>query len=514
MPITVNNYNKFIKLNMLEKEIWFVTGSQDLYGEETLKQVAKDSQQIVEGFNASDKIPVSIVFKPTVKSPTEITDICLQASSTKNCIGIITWMHTFSPAKMWIKGLSVLNKPLCHLHTQFNAQVPWETIDMDFMNLNQSAHGDREFGHMMTRMRKNRKIIVGHWQEERIQKKLGNWARVAMGWNEFQNLNVARIGDNMREVSVTDGDKVEAQLRFGFSVNGYDSSDVVKHINILKQDDVEALMKEYEESYELSDKLKPGGAQRQSLIDAAKIELGLRGFLEEGGFKAFTDTFENLGELKQLPGIATQRLMADGYGFGAEGDWKTSALLRALKVMATGLNGGTSFMEDYTYHFTPQKAYVLGSHMLEICPSIADAKPSCEVHPLGIGGKEDPVRLVFNSPAGPAINVSLVDLGNRFRLVVNEVEAVEPMGKLPNLPVARVIWDAKPDLEIAATSWILAGGAHHTVYSQALTTEFMEDFAEMADIELVVIDKNTTIREFKNQLNANEAYYHLFKNKL
>ena len=514
MPTTVNNYNKFIKLNMLEKEIWFVTGSQDLYGEETLKQVAKDSQQIVEGFNASDNIPVKIVFKPTVKSPTEITDICLQASSTKNCIGIVTWMHTFSPAKMWIKGLSVLNKPLCHLHTQFNAEVPWETIDMDFMNLNQSAHGDREFGHMMTRMRKDRKIIVGHWQEDRIQKKLGNWARVAMGWNEFQNLTVARIGDNMREVSVTDGDKVEAQLRFGFSVNGYDSSDVVKHMNILTEDEVEALMKEYEESYELSDKLKPGGAQRQSLIDAAKIELGLRGFLEEGGFKAFTDTFENLGELKQLPGIATQRLMADGYGFGAEGDWKTSALLRALKVMATGLNGGTSFMEDYTYHFTPQKAYVLGSHMLEICPSIADAKPSCEVHPLGIGGKEDPVRLVFNSPAGPAINVSLVDLGNRFRLVVNEVEAVEPMGKLPNLPVARVIWDAKPDLEIAATSWILAGGAHHTVYSQALTTEFIEDFAEMAGIELVVIDKNTTIREFKNQLNANEAYYHLFKNKL
>ncbi|MFX0555179.1 L-arabinose isomerase [Maribacter sp. CXY002] len=499
---------------MADKEIWFVTGSQHLYGPETLKQVADNSQEIVRGLNASKHIPVNIVYKPTVKTPNEITDVCLQASSNKNCIGIITWMHTFSPAKMWIKGLSVLNKPLCHLHTQFNAEVPWETIDMDFMNLNQSAHGDREFGHMMTRMRKNRKIVVGHWQTDSVQQKLGNWSRVAMGWDEFQNLKVARIGDNMREVAVTCGDKVEAQLRFGFSVNGYDSSDVVAHMEKLSQKDIDALVAEYEDSYELSDKLKVGGEKRQSLLDAAKIELGLRAFLEEGDFKAFTDTFENLGELKQLPGIASQRLMADGYGFGGEGDWKTSALLRALKVMATGLEGGTSFMEDYTYHFTPERSYVMGSHMLEICPSIADGKPSCEVHPLGIGGKEDPVRLVFNSPAGPALNVSLVDLGNRFRLIVNEVDAVKPMGELPKLPVARVLWDAKPNLEVAATAWILAGGAHHTVYTQALTTEFIEDFAEMAGIELVVIDKNTNIRSFKDQLNANEAYFHLFKNNL
>ena len=499
---------------MAEKEIWFVTGSQHLYGPETLDQVAKNSKEIVEGLNKSAHIPLKIVYKPTVKTPQEITDICLEASSNKSCIGIITWMHTFSPAKMWIKGLSVLNKPLCHLHTQFNAEIPWESIDMDFMNLNQSAHGDREFGHMMTRMRKNRKIIVGHWQTERVQQKLGNWSRVALGWNEFQNLKVARLGDNMREVSVTEGDKVEAQFRFGFSVNGYDSSDVVKYIKSLDQKEVDALVENYEQSYELSDSLKEGGKQRSSLIEAAKIELGLRKFLDEGGFKAFTDTFENLGELKQLPGIATQRLMADGYGFGAEGDWKTSALLRAMKVMAEGLEGGTSFMEDYTYHFTPQKSYVMGSHMLEICPTIADGTPSCEVHPLGIGGKEDPVRLVFNSPAGPAINVSLVDLGNRFRLIVNEVEAVEPEGKLPNLPVARVLWDAHPNLEVAATGWILAGGAHHTVYTQALTTEFIEDFAEMAGIELVVIDRNTTIRDLKNQLNANEVYFQLFKNNL
>ncbi|HEA22248.1 hypothetical protein LCGC14_1037510 [marine sediment metagenome] len=497
---------------MNDKEIWFVTGSQHLYGPETLEQVAKNSQTIVEGFNASSHIPVNIVYKPTVKTPDEITDVCQEASADKNCIGIITWMHTFSPAKMWIKGLSILNKPLCHLHTQFNAEVPWKSIDMDFMNLNQSAHGDREFGHMMTRMRKNRKIIVGHWEVERIQEKIGNWTRVALGWNEFQNLKVARIGDNMREVSVTDGDKVEAQLRFGFSVNGYDSSDVTSHINELSDQQVSELIKTYESEYELADALLESGSKRQSLIDAAKIELGLRSFLEEGGFGAFTDTFENLGELKQLPGIATQRLMADGYGFGGEGDWKTSALLRAMKVMATGIEGGTSFMEDYTYHFTPQKAYVMGSHMLEICPSIADKKPTCEVHPLGIGGKEDPVRLVFNSPPGRAINVSLVDLGNRFRLIVNEVEAVVPMGELPKLPVARVLWDAKPDLEIAATAWILAGGAHHTVYSQALTTEFIEDFAEMAGVELVVIDKDTTIRQFKELLHANEAYYHTFQN--
>lgn len=497
-----------------EKEIWFVTGSQHLYGPETLAQVGKNSQTIVDGFNASAKIPVRIVYKSTVKTPREITDVCQEASADKACIGIITWMHTFSPAKMWIKGLSVLTKPLCHLHTQFNAEVPWESIDMDFMNLNQSAHGDREFGHMMTRMRKNRKIIVGHWEEARIQQKIGNWTRVALGWNEFQNLKVARIGDNMREVSVTDGDKVEAQLRFGFSVNGYDSSDVINYINKLTDKQVDELVKTYESDYNLTDELLESGSKRQSLIDAAKIELGLRSFLEEGGFNAFTDTFENLGELKQLPGIATQRLMADGYGFGGEGDWKTSALLRAMKVMATGMEGGTSFMEDYTYHFTPQKAYVMGSHMLEICPSIADKKPSCEVHPLGIGGKEDPVRLVFNSPAGPAINVSLVDLGNRFRLIVNEVEAVAPMGELPKLPVARVLWDAKPDLEIAATAWILGGGAHHTVYSQAITTEFIEDFAEMAGVEVVVIDKNTTVRQFKELLNANEAYYHLFQHKM
>ena len=501
-------------IDISKKEIWFVVGSQNLYGEETLKQVAVHSQEIAKGIDASSSVPVKVIYKSVAKSPSEITDICLEANTNKNCIGIIAWMHTFSPAKMWINGLSILKKPLCHLHTQYNAEIPWATIDMDFMNLNQSAHGDREFGYIMSRMRKKRKVVVGHLEDKRVQTKLGNWSRVALGWDEMQNLKVARFGDNMREVAVTCGDKVEAQIRFGMSVNGYDSSDIVNKMKLVTDAQVDALVAVYEESYTLAPKLQKGGEQRESLRDAAKIELGLRAFLEEGGFGAFTDTFENLGELKQLPGIATQRLMADGYGFGGEGDWKTAAMVRAMKVMNIGLEGGTSFMEDYTYHFTPEKSYVLGSHMLEICPSITDGKPSCEIHPLGIGGKEDPVRLVFNSPAGDAINVSLVDMGTRFRLIVNEVTAVKPMADLPKLPVARVLWDCKPNLDIAATAWILAGGAHHTVYSQAVTTEFMEDFADIAGIELVVIDNDTKIRNFKDTLNANEAYYHLFQHGL
>lgn len=503
-------------IDISQKEVWFVVGSQELYGEETLRKVAEHSQQIAKGLDASSHIPVKIVYKDVVKSPAQITNVCLEANSNKNCIGIVAWMHTFSPAKMWIGGLSILKKPLCHLHTQFNAEIPWASMDMDFMNLNQSAHGDREFGFIMSRMRKKRKVVVGHWEDERVQKKLGIWSRVVLGWDEFQNLKVARFGDNMREVAVTEGDKVEAQIRFGFSVNGFDSSDITKQIEKVTDADTDQLVAEYEASYTLAPALQKGGAQRESLVEAARIELGLRAFLVEGGFGAFTDTFENLGSLKQLPGIAVQRLMADGYGFGGEGDWKTAAMLRAMKVMNVGLEnqGGTSFMEDYTYHFTPQKSYVLGSHMLEICSSIADAKPSCEVHPLGIGGKEDPVRLVFNVAAGNAINASLVDMGNRFRLIVNEVEAVAPMADLPKLPVARVLWDCKPNLDIAATAWILAGGAHHTVYSQVLTTEYMEDFADIAGIELLVIDEKTTIRDFKDKINANEAYYHMFQHGL
>lgn len=501
-------------IDISNKEIWFVTGSQHLYGEETLNQVAKNSQEITNELDASSHIPVKIAFKPTVKTPEEITALCSAANASESCIGVITWMHTFSPAKMWIGGLSILNKPLCHLHTQFNAEIPWNDIDMDFMNLNQSAHGDREFGYIMSRMRIKRKVVVGHWQENSVQQKIGVWSRVALGWDEMRTLKVARIGDNMREVAVTDGDKVEAQIRFGISVNGYDSSDITSKIEKVSDQEINELIHIYETEYNLSESLKAGGNMRSSLVEAAKIEIGLRAFLEEGGFKAFTDTFENLGDLKQLPGLAVQRLMADGYGFGGEGDWKTAAMLRVMKVMAHGLEGGTSFMEDYTYHFTPEKAYVLGSHMLEICPTIADAKPNCEVHPLGIGGKSDPVRLVFNSPEGAAINASLVDMGNRFRLIVNKVEAVKPMGNLPNLPVARVLWDAKPNLDIAATTWILGGGAHHTVYSQALTIEYMEDFADITGIELLLIDEDTKVSTFKNTMNANEAYFNMFQHRL
>lgn len=499
---------------MENKVIWFVTGSQHLYGPETLKQVGANSAKIVEGLNAADAIPVHLVRKDVVTTPDSIQQLCLAANNDQNCIGIITWMHTFSPAKMWIRGLKQLQKPLCHLHTQFNAEIPWQSIDMDFMNLNQAAHGDREFGYIMSRMRKKRKIVVGHWSSASVQQRLGVWSRVALGWHELQQLKVARIGDNMREVAVTEGDKVDAQMRFGFSVNGYDTSDINACIEAVSEKPLNDLLEVYESEYRLTKALQKGGESRHSLKEAAKIEIGLRAFLEEGGFGAFTDTFENLDGMKQLPGIAAQRLMAEGYGFGAEGDWKTAALLRSMKVMAQGLEGGTSFMEDYTYHFTPERSYVLGSHMLEICPSIANDQPSCEVHPLGIGGKEDPVRLVFDGKPGPALNASLVDMGTRFRLIVNEVESTLPKEDLPNLPVARVLWDAKPNLEIAATAWILAGGAHHTVYTQALTTEYLEDFADMAGIEFLVIDEGTKVRSFKDQLNANEVYYHLFQHGL
>ncbi len=494
-----------------KKEIWFVTGSQHLYGAEVLKQVAAHAATIVDTWNAEAGFSAPMQLKPVVTDPDAILKVCLEAGASPDCVGLVVWMHTFSPAKMWIRGLNVLSKPLCHVHTQFNAAIPWENIDMDFMNLNQSAHGDREFGYLMTRMRKRRKIITGHWKSPELQAELGTWIRVALGWNEMQHLKVARLGDNMREVAVTEGDKVDAQIRFGTAVNGYDSSDVLRYLEGLSGSAVEALMEEYEAQYVLSPELRKGGEKRKSLEEAARIELALQSFLEEGGFGAFTDTFENLGNFVQLPGIAVQRLMAKGYGFGAEGDWKTAALLRAMKVMSGGMAGGTSFMEDYTYHFSGSRSLVLGAHMLEICPSIAAGKVSCEVHPLGIGGKADPVRLVFDGAAGPAINASLIDMGNRFRLLVNEVHSVDPEQQLPKLPVARVLWDPMPNLSVAASAWIMAGGAHHTVYTQALTTAYMEDFAEIAGIELLVIDEQTRMRDFKDLLHANEAYYQLFQ---
>lgn len=492
-------------------EVWFVTGSQHLYGEETLRQVAEHSIEIANAYNDSESIPVRIVFQPVLKTPDEIFKLCQEANNEDKCVGIIAWMHTFSPAKMWIGGLKILQKPMAHLHTQYNRDIPWSTIDMDFMNLNQSAHGGREFGFINSRMRLNRKVIVGHWQDEEVIQKLNIWSRVACAKQDMQGMKIARIGDNMREVAVTEGDKVSAQIKFGYSVNGYGLGDVETFMKQVSDAEVKRLIATYDELYSMMDSLKPGGVQRSFLEEAARIELGLRAFLEDGNFKGYTDTFENLHGLAQLPGIATQRLMADGYGFGAEGDWKTAALVRAMKVMATGMNAGTSFMEDYTYHFKPGNNSVLGSHMLEICPTIANGKSSCEIHPLGIGGKADPVRLVFNSPVGDAINASIIDLGDRFRLLVNEVKAIEVEEPLPNLPVARVLWKPLPDLKTAAASWILAGGAHHTCYSQAVNTEFMEDFADMFDIEMTLIDQDTKLRNFKNELKWNEVYYHLRK---
>jgi L-arabinose isomerase len=494
-------------IDLKKYEVWFVTGSQHLYGPETLRQVAEHSQQIAKAYNNSATIPVSVVFKPVVKSSDEIHQVCKEANNTDNCIGLITWMHTFSPAKMWIAGLQALQKPFLHLHTQFNRDIPWGTIDMDFMNLNQSAHGDREFGFIVSRMRINRKVVVGHWENEGVIKQVGDWTRVAVAAADSKTMKVARFGDNMRQVAVTEGNKVSAQMKFGYEVNGYGIGDLTKYINQVSDKEVTELIKEYADNYTLAKNIVAGAEKHFSLRDSAQIEIGLRAFLTEGGFTAFTNTFENLNGMKQLPGIATQRLMASGIGYGGEGDWKTAALVRSMKVMAAGLEGGNSFMEDYTYHFDPKNSAVLGSHMLEICPSIAKGEVRVEVHPLGIGGKEDPARLVFNAGAGSALNASVIDMGNRFRLLVNKVEALEIDNEMPKLPVARVLWDAKPDLQTAASAWILAGGAHHTGYSQNLSAEQMQDFAEMMDIEFLLIDEKTDLYRFKQELRWNDTSY-------
>ncbi len=488
-------------------EVWFVTGSQDLYGEAALRQVADNSRHVVEGLNGSGCLPVRVVFKPIVTTPQSILEVCREANAAADCAGLILWMHTFSPAKMWIAGLTALQKPFLHLHTQFNRDLPWSTIDMDFMNLNQAAHGDREFGFICTRMGKRRKVVVGHWQDAEVQDRLAAWMRAAAGAAELRSLKVARLGDNMRQVAVTEGDKVEAQLRFGVEVNGYGVSELVRRITEVSDAAVDQLVAPYEQLYTLAPALRNGGDHRAALHYAARTELGLRHFLDNGGFKAFTDTFEDLHGLMQLPGLAVQRLMADGYGFGAEGDWKTAALGRVLKVMAQGLPGGTSFMEDYTYHLDPAGPVVLGAHMLEICPSLAAEKPTCEIHPLGIGGKADPVRLVFTAPAGPAVNAAVIDLGDRFRILLNEVDVVAPPQPLPKLPVARAFWKPRPDLKTAAASWIYAGGPHHTVLSQAVTTEQVEDLAEMLGIECLKIDGQSRTSDIKNHLRWNEAHY-------
>jgi len=486
------------------KEVWFVTGSQHLYGPQTLKQVAADSLKIASALDKSPGISQKVVFKPVLTTPDSIFGLCSEANNNKDCIGLITWMHTFSPAKMWIKGLSVLTKPFLHFHTQLNRDIPSGPIDMDFMNLNQPAHGDREFGFIGTRMRINRKVVVGHYQDPDALDRIAVWIRAVTAYNDALDMRVARFGDNMRDVAVTEGNKVSAQMKLGYSVYGYGIGDLVKAVNNVSPAAIKKLLSEYMTDYKISKSV----ANSETLKEAARIEAGMEEFLKAGNFKAFTTTFEDLYGLKQLPGLAVQRLMAKGYGFGAEGDWKTAALVRSMKVMANGLKGGTSFMEDYTYHFDPKGMRVLGAHMLEVCPTIAIGKPSVEVHQLSIGGKEDPARLVFKTAPGNAINVSVIDLGNRFRMIVNDVEVVK-CPDMPKLPVASVLWNPMPDLRTGAAAWILAGGAHHTGFSTAINSEYLEDFAGMLGVEYVLIDKKCDLSAFKKELRWNEISYHL-----
>jgi L-arabinose isomerase len=492
-----------------EFEVWLVAGSQEMYGTEVLRRVEEHAREIAASLDAEEAVPVRVLQKGVATSPEAILAVMREANAAATCVGVVAWMHTFSPAKMWIAGLAALRKPLLHLHTQFNRDLPWGEIDMDFMNLNQSAHGDREFGFIETRLRLRRKTVVGHWRDPAVVARLAAWTRAACGWHEAQTLSVTRFGDNMRQVAVTEGDKVEAQIRLGISVNGYGVGELADACATVGEAELDRLVAAYEDAYELVPALRAGGERHGSLRDAARIEAGLRGFLDARRSKAFTDTFEDLGALPQLPGLAVQRLMADGYGFGAEGDWRTAALLRIAKVMSTGLDGGTSFMEDYTYDLGPAGAKVLGAHMLEVCPSIAAARPSCEIHPLSIGGKDDPVRLVFTAAPGPGVVAAMLDLGDRFRLVVNEVEVVPPDDELPRLPVARAVWKPKPDFATAAETWLEAGGPHHTVLCRAIGSEVFADLARIAGLELLVIDESTRLRDFANELRWNAAYYHL-----
>jgi len=492
----------------VKPEVWFLTGSQHLYGERTLHEVAEDSRKMAEGIDASGQLPVKVVWKPILTGSDSIRDVCLAANAAPACVGVITWMHTFSPARMWIAGLTRLAKPLAHLHTQFGRELPWGSIDMDFMNLNQSAHGDREFGFIGARLRLERKIIVGHWQDPEVLAALDGWARSSLGLAESRDLKIARIGGmNMRDVAVTGGDRVEAQIKLGWSVNGYGVGDLVELIAEVPDEEVDRLVKEYEDRYAVVPALRKGGDRHGNLRDAARQELALRRFMREGRFGAFTTTFEDLHGLFQLPGLACQRLMSDGFGFAAEGDWKTAALVRLMKVMSAGRKGGTSFMEDYTYHLVPGQERVLGAHMLEVCPSIAAEKPTLEVHRLGIGGKSDPCRLVFEAAPGPAVATTLVDVGGRMRMIVSEVDLVKAPEPMPKLPVAHAVWIPRPDFKTSAQAWILAGGAHHTSLGQAVTVGQLEDLAAMAGLEFVRIGHGTDLHTLKNELRWNDVAY-------
>jgi len=491
------------------KECWFLTGSQGLYGPETLSDVATQSQMIAKTLDTAPEIAVPIVWKPVLTDADAIRRIMLEANSDDRCIGVIAWMHTFSPAKMWIRGLDALRKPLLHLHTQANVELPWAEIDMDFMNLNQAAHGDREFAYIQTRLGVARKTVAGHVSDPRVRERVAGWQRAAVGAQSVRSLRLARFGDNMRGVAVTEGDKVEAELRFGVSVNTYGVNDLVEVVDAVLDAEIDQLVAEYDDTYRMAPELRADGSRRDALRYAARIEAGLRQFLTDGGFGAFTTNFEDLGGLRQLPGIACQRLMADGYGFGGEGDWKTSVLVHGVKAIGRGRPGGTSFMEDYTYDFADGGGRILGAHMLEVCPSIAAHQPSCQIHPLGIGDREDPVRLVFDAAPGPATILGIADMGDRFRLVCNEVTVIPPTNPLPKLPVARAVWEPKPDFATSAESWLQAGGPHHTVLSTAVGTDDLVDFATMVGTELLVIDDSTTGRRFADEVRWNQAYYRL-----
>ncbi|MUK87729.1 L-arabinose isomerase [Ornithinibacillus sp. L9] len=486
-------------------KFWFVTGSQHLYGEEALKEVEDHSKEMTSKINETGNLPFELIFKDVLTNPSDIHQLMLQANSDEHCAGIITWMHTFSPAKMWIAGLKSLQKPLLHLHTQFNRDIPWQEIDMDFMNLNQSAHGDREYGFIGTRLNMSRKVVVGHWESTDVIEKISSWMKTAVAVTEGTNIRVARFGDNMRNVAVTDGDKVEAQMKFGWTVDYYGIGDLVEEMAKIPDSEAEKLYEEYRTLYEIPEEASDPGPVRDAILEQAKIELGLKAFLTKRNYNAFTTNFEDLHGMKQLPGLAAQRLMAEGYGFAGEGDWRTAALLRVMKVISD--NKGTSFMEDYTYHLDPANEMILGSHMLEICPTVSATKPKIIVNPLGIGGKEDPARLVFDGRGGGGVVASLIELGGRYRLVVNEVDAVQPRVETPNLPVAKVLWKPKPSLSEATESWIYAGGAHHTVFSLTVTTEQLFDFADMANIECIVIDEHTQVRQLRNELKLSKAIW-------
>jgi L-arabinose isomerase len=492
------------------QEVWFLTGSQELYGQETLNSVAEHSREIAAHLDST--LPVRVVWKPTLKGPDAILQMCLEANAAPNCVGVVTWMHTFSPAKMWIRGLTQLKKPMAHLHTQYNRELPWAQIDMDFMNLNQSAHGDREFGFIVARLQLEHKIVVGYWRDTDVSAELASWSRVACAVAESRKLKIVRFGGmNMREVAVTGGDRVEAEIKFGWSINGHAVGDLVERIAAVRDGEVEPLLEEYEAKYVLAPALLRGGEQRENLRHAARQELGMRAFLTSGGYGAFTTTFEDLYGLNQLPGLACQRLMADGYGFGAEGDWKTSALVRLMKVLSAGAGqkGGVSFMEDYTYHLVKGEEQVLGAHMLEVCPSLTDTKPSLEVHPLGIGGKAAPCRLVFDAAPGPAVAATLVDMGGRMRLIVHEMDVIKAKHAMPKLPVARALYVPRPDLRRGAQAWLLAGGAHHMSFSQSVNAEQLEDLAGLLGVECIRIGHDTNLTALKKELRWNDVAFRM-----